>query len=221
MLSQGKAESINQLISYHQHFLTVCTGQTLETKCCQIITHLIPTFSITAYIPGSAFPLCMHYKITVSHICTFIFLFSAYWFIFFVNVFFCPLPTHWCSDQRSFMHSDLLYLSPRIVLFTFTYFATSKNTFPGYYSWLKVYVTVFVASVSIQIISFLLVKSVGEDSRVWVQILTRGMYSASMHLLLVSSDLLKDNFSNKSFNQNTTTCPFQCVWTHVACLWKV
>lgn len=44
-LSQGKAESINQLISCHQHFLTVCTGQTLETKCCWIITHLILTFT--------------------------------------------------------------------------------------------------------------------------------------------------------------------------------
>lgn len=51
MLSQGKAESINQskLISYHQHFLTVCTGQTLETKCCQMISHLIPTLSFQVW----------------------------------------------------------------------------------------------------------------------------------------------------------------------------
>lgn len=81
MLSQGKVESISlsKLISYHQHFLTVCTGQTLETKCCQMITHLIPTSSFQVW-----HLLCAW--IIKNEIDFFVLLFSAYWFDF-VNVF--------------------------------------------------------------------------------------------------------------------------------------
>ena len=119
MLSQGKAESINQIISHHQHFLTVCTGQTLETKCRRIITHLIPTLTFQVWHLLCA---CIIYK---KKICIFVFLFSACWFHF-VNVF-SPLSTHRCRNQRFFVHLNLLYLSPLVIPFTFTLFAISRK----------------------------------------------------------------------------------------------
>lgn len=60
-------------------------------------------------------------KMFFSHICIFIFLFSAYFF------FILTLSSCQCSNQRFFVHSDLLYLSPLVFTFIFTFFVTSKN----------------------------------------------------------------------------------------------
>lgn len=130
MLTQGKAESINQLISCHQHFFTVFAAQTLETKmlsdCHTHRSHLHCSNTHSKFYIVFVQTSLKNYVISV-----FIYFCFQLIGVHFVNVF--------SKVQHFFVHSNL-YLSPLLppLSLSHSFFQLPRTHFRGYYCWLKV-----------------------------------------------------------------------------------